>query len=63
MMRDEVQLPQYLRKSRRGKGTVKRAKGGDRKDHLRFLYPVVRDFFELMRVHGKYIDLRILRIT
>ena len=56
LMRDEVQLPQYLRKSRRGKGTVKRAKGGGRKDHLRFLYPVVRDFFELMRVHGKYID-------
>ena len=23
---------------------------------MRFLYPVVKDFFETMRVHGKYID-------
>ena len=30
--------------------------GGGRKDKLRFLYPVVKDFFETMRVHGKYID-------
>ena len=33
-----------------------RAKGGGRKDGLRFLYPCVKDFFEAMRVHGKYID-------
>ena len=56
LRRDEVQLPQFLRKSMRGKGEVRRAKGGGRKDRLRFLYPCVRDFFELMRVHGKYID-------
>ena len=56
LKRDEAQLPQYLRKSMRGKGEVKRAKGGGRKDALRFLYPVVKDFFELMRVHGKYVD-------
>ena len=29
---------------------------GGRKDKLRFLYPVVKDFFETMRVHGKYVD-------
>jgi hypothetical protein len=48
-------LPRYLRKSRH-KGTVTRAKGGGRKDKLRFLYPIVKDFFETMRVHGKFID-------
>ena len=56
LRKDEVQLPQFLRKSMRGKGEVKRAKGAGRKDRLRFLYPVVKGFFELMRVHGKYID-------
>ena len=56
MKKDEAQLPIYVRKSRRGKGTVKRAKGRGRKDELRFLYPVVKDFFELMRGHGKYVD-------
>ena len=56
LRRDEAQLPQYLRRSMRGKGEVKRAKGAGRKDRLRFLYPIVKDFFELMRVHGKYID-------
>ena len=29
---------------------------GGRVDQLKFLYPVVRDFFETMRVHGKHID-------
>ena len=29
---------------------------GGRKDELRFLYPLVRDYFEGMRQHGKYID-------
>ena len=33
-----------------------RKMGGGRKDHLRFLYPLVKDYFELMRMHGKYID-------
>jgi hypothetical protein len=56
LRKDECQLPQFLRKSMRGNGEVKRAKGAGRKDRLRFLYPVVKDFFELMRVHGKYID-------
>ena len=56
LLKDEAALPQYLRKSRRNKGTVRRAIGGGRKDPLRFLYPLVRDFFELMRVHGKYVD-------
>ena len=55
-MRDEAQLPTYLRKSRRNKGVAMRAKGGGRKDGLKFLYPCVKDFFEAMRVHGKYVD-------
>ena len=56
LKRDEAHLPRYLRKSKRCKGTVRRAKGGGRKDKLRFLYPLVKDFFETMRQHGKYID-------
>jgi len=35
---------------------VSRARGAGRVDKLRFLYPLVRDFFETMRQHGKYID-------
>ncbi len=46
----------YLRKSKHCKGEVRRAKGGGRKDKLRFLFPVVKDVFETMRVHGKHID-------
>ena len=56
LKRDEAHLPRFLRKSVRGKGKVTRAKGAGRKDKLRFLYPIVKDFFETMRVHGKYID-------
>ena len=56
MQKDEAHLPRYLRKSKRSKGTAVRAQGGGKKDKLRFLYPVVKDFFETMRVHGKYID-------
>ena len=56
LLRDEAHLPRYLRKTNRGRGKVTRAKGGGRKDKLRFLYPVVKDFFETMRMHGKYID-------
>ena len=56
LRRDEAHLPRYLRKSKRCKGDVKRAKGGGRKDKLRFLYVLVKDFFETMRQHGKYID-------
>ena len=55
-MRDEAHLPRYLRKSRRCNGTVMRAKGGGRKDPLTWLYPLVRDYLETMRLHGKYID-------
>ena len=51
LQRDQAQLPRYLRKSRRCTGEVKRA-GGGRKDHLMFLYPIVKDFFESMRVYG-----------
>ena len=29
---------------------------GGKKDKLQFLYPLVRDYFENMRQHGKYID-------
>ena len=56
LMREQSQLPRYLRKSRRSKGEVCRAKGGGKRVRLRFLYPIVKDFFEVMRVHGKYID-------
>ena len=56
LLRDEAQLPRYLRKSRRSKGAVMRAAGGGRKDKLKFLYPIVKDFFEMVRLHGKYID-------
>ena len=56
LKRDEAHLPRYLRRSKHCKGEVRRAKGGGRKDKLLFLYPIVRDFFETMRVHGKYID-------
>ena len=54
--KSEAQLPRYLKKSRRCVGVVTRAKGGGRKGKLRFLYPIVKDFFETMRLHGKYID-------
>ena len=56
MLNDEAQLPQFLRKNRSGRGVVKRAKGGGRKDRLRFLYPLVKEYFEGMRGHAKYID-------
>ena len=56
LQRDEAHLPRYLRKSKRCNGVALRAKGGGRVDKLKFLYPVVKDFFETMRVHGKYID-------
>ena len=56
LARDEAQLPTYLRKSKACKGVVRRAKGGGRIDKLRFLYPIVKDFFEAMRVHGRFID-------
>ena len=56
LRRDEAHLPTYLRKSRRCTGVVMRAKGGGRKDHLAFLYPLVKDFFETMRLYGKYVD-------
>ena len=45
-----------MRKSRRGKGEVRRAKGAGQKDRLRLLYPVVKGFFEIMMSHGKYVD-------
>ncbi len=56
LKKDQAHLPRYLRTSMRGQGTVCRAKGGGRVDKLRFLYPLVKDFFETMRLHGKYID-------
>ena len=56
LKQEEAHLPRYLRKSKFCKGDVKRAKGGGRQDKLSFLYPIVKDFFESMRVHGKYID-------
>ena len=56
LKKDEAHLPRYLRKSKRCVGVVSRAKGGGRKDQLRFLYPLVRDHFEAMRQQGKYID-------
>ena len=39
----------------RGNGEVHRAAGGGKKDKLKFLYGLVREFFELMREHGKFI--------
>ena len=56
MRRDEAHFLAYLRKVVKGKGTVLRAKGGGRKDELKFLYLLVNDFVETMRLHGKYID-------
>ena len=56
LTRDEAHLPRYLRKSRRSKGKVVRASGGGMKDFFQFLYAPVRDFFEEMRLHGKYCD-------
>ena len=44
MLRSEAQLPQFLRKHRRGRGEVVRAKGGGRKGVLQFLYPCVEGF-------------------
>ena len=29
---------------------------GGRQDKLRWLYPLVKDYFEEMRLHGKYVD-------
>lgn len=60
LTRSESHLPRYLRKSMRSKGQVVRAKGGGRRDYLEFLYPLVRDWFEEMRLHGKYVDARSL---
>jgi hypothetical protein len=45
-----------LRKSKHCTGVVSRARGGGRIDKLRFLYPLVKDFFETMRQYGKYND-------
>ena len=56
MRSDQAHLPRYLRKSVRGAGVIARARGGGRKDHLEFLYPVVRDYLETLRLHGKYVD-------
>ena len=56
LKKTEAHLPRYLRKSKHCTGVVSRAKGGGRVDKLRFLYPLVKDFFETMRQHGKYID-------
>ena len=56
LAKEQAHLPSYLRKSRRCKGVVMRAKGGGRKDNLEFLYPLVTDFFETMRLYGKYVD-------
>ena len=56
LRRDEAQLPQYLRKSRRCNGVAMRKKGAGPKDKLEFLYPLVKDFFETMRLCGKYVD-------
>ena len=44
LLRNEAQLPKYLRKSRRSTGTVMRAKGGGRQDHLKWMYPLVQAF-------------------
>ena len=49
-------LPRYLRTPRGAHGLAKRAAGAGNKDHVSFLYPVVKDFFEGMRLHGKHID-------
>ena len=60
LTRSESHLPRYLRMSMRSTGQVVRAKGGGRRDDLDFLYPLVRDWFEEMRLHGKYVDAKSL---
>ena len=56
LLRDESHLPRYLRKSSRSKGVIVRAKGGGRKDELEFLYPLVKEWFDEMRVHGRFVN-------
>ena len=56
LSKSEVQLPRYLRKSKHNKGTVVRAAGGGRKDALRWLYPLVREYLKELRLHGKSVD-------
>ena len=61
LLRSEAQLPTYLRRSKRGKGEVVRAKGGGRNDELEFLYPCVKSFFEDMRLYGRFVTVQDLR--
>ena len=56
LLSEEYHLPRALRKNRGVGGVVMRAKGAGRKDELQFLYPLVRDYFQCMREHAKYID-------
>ena len=46
VLKSESHLPKFLRKNRAPKcGMVTRAKGGGKHDRLRFLYPLVKEFF------------------
>ena len=56
LLREEAHLPRFLRKSKRCKGQALRAAGGGRKDALSWLYPLVKDYLETMRLYGKYVD-------
>ena len=56
LTRSESHLPRYLRNSKHCKGVVVRKSGADRKDTLRFVYPIVEQFYETMGLYGKQVD-------